>query len=211
MDTGAYGTEVHGDDDRLERYVLGRLAENEVVEVEEHLILCEACRDKLEEIGAFAPAMRQELQKPWAEEARFDWLSGLSRRLSGGLTGWLSRPGFAMAGAFAAIVLAFGIYWIGRSAGSAPVASLQLMAVRNEAQPTVEPARELDLTFADAPARGAPFQVEVVDASGGKVWSGSAEQNKVKVTRRLSPGDYFVRLYSASGQLLHEYEFRVKE
>jgi hypothetical protein len=32
----------------------------------------------------------------------------------------------------------------------------------------------------------------------------------VKVMQRLAPGDYFVRLYTASGRMLREYGFRVK-
>jgi hypothetical protein len=46
------------------------------------------------------------------------------------------------------------------------------------------------------------------------MWTGLAESGPsgvlVKVTKRLTNGDYFVRLYTASGQLLREYGFRVR-
>ena len=126
MDTGTHGTE-----DLLERYVLGRLPEADVVELEEHLFLCDQCRDKLEEFGAFAPALREELRKPAAEKAPFEWF------------GWLSRPGFGDSGGITAMVLALGIYWIGGTAGPAPVASLQLISMRGEAQPTGGPLANL--------------------------------------------------------------------
>jgi hypothetical protein len=46
------------------------------------------------------------------------------------------------------------------------------------------------------------------------VWSGLADGGEtglhVKAARRFGPGDYFVRLYSASGKVLREYGFRIR-
>jgi len=56
--------------------------------------------------------------------------------------------------------------------------------------------------------------VEVVNVMGTAAWSGLAESGsagvQVRVTQRLGPGDYFVRLYSASGRMLREYGFRIR-
>jgi hypothetical protein len=76
------------------------------------------------------------------------------------------------------------------------------------------PAREYDLTLADGPRDGGPFRVEVVYVTGIAAWSGFAESSpagvQVKVMHRLGPGDYFVRLYDASGRMLREYGFRIR-
>jgi len=190
---------LHESDDQLELYALDRLSELEAARVEDHVILCDVCRDRLEEVGTFAFAMRDALltQPAMADRERFGWLRS-----------WFAGPRLAMAGAFAAVLLAVGIYWMGGSSRMASVASLQLTAIRGSEVQAVAAARELDLTVTDAPAEGAPFRLEVVDSGGAGVWTGTGLEAKVKT--RLAPGDYFVRLYSAQGQLLHEYEFRVR-
>ena len=45
----------HGTEEQLERYVLGQLPESEIVPLEEHLLLCEVCREKLDEAGVLRP------------------------------------------------------------------------------------------------------------------------------------------------------------
>jgi anti-sigma factor RsiW len=45
-------------DDRLDLYALGRLPDVETTEVEEHLLLCETCRDRLSETDRFIAALR---------------------------------------------------------------------------------------------------------------------------------------------------------
>ena len=196
----------HESDDRLELYALGRLSDSEVEQIEEHLFLCDSCRDRMDNVGVFAVAIREELGTQPAPAAT----KGFNRDFLN--LNWM-QPRFAMAGVLAALVLATGIFWIGGDVRLAPAASLQLQAVRGEMK-SVGVARELDLTLTDAPRSGGPFRLEIVDASGGSVWTGNPELKAtglgVTVANRLSPGVYFARLYSASGQLVHEYGFRVQ-
>ncbi len=192
----------HETEERLELYALGRLAEQDIAQVEEHLFLCEACRDTLDSTADFALAMRNELkERPEpAKKKALEWLR------------W-PTPRFAMAGAFAIVLTAVGLYWIRPTIRVAPLTTLQLIALRGD-MPSIGTARELDLTVIDAPAKGGPFRLEVVDGSGSPVWNGAPSPSpkglEVKVRDRLSPGDYFVRLYGARGELLHEYGFRVR-
>jgi hypothetical protein len=194
-------TSLHASDERLELYALQRLSGWEVEGIEEHLLICQSCVRRLEEIGAFAHAMRAELEaRPApAESRRLNWF------------GWL-QPRFAITGALALALLALGIYRVGGGARLVPVASLELTSMRGE-MPTLGLAREIDLTFMDAPPAGGPFRAEVVDSSGTSVWSGTPQMGdkgpEARVHNRLSPGDYFVRLFSAKGQLLHEYGFHL--
>jgi len=186
----------HGTDDQLEQYALDLLPESHLPRLEEHLMICEVCREKLDQIADFALGMRAAP----VTAPPTDWF------------GWLRRPAFSMALAFAALILVVGIF-SNRGMKLVPAVSLQLNATRGEIPFTV-PAREFDLTLADGPREAGPFRVEVVDATGLSVWSGLAESSpagvQVKVMRRLAPGVYFVRLSAASGKLLSEYGFRIR-
>ena len=79
------------------------------------------------------------------------------------------------------------------------------------AMPSVVPARETDITLADAPP-DADLRIEIVDSAGGAVWSGALDSHshKIALARQIAPGNYFVRLYDQSGKLLHEYGFQVR-
>jgi hypothetical protein len=182
----------HGTDDQLEQYALGRLPDSDLALLEQHLTICAACRERLDGIGDFAFGMREALStkpEPWP-----DWF------------GWLRRPAVTMG--LAALLVVVGIFSSG-GMKFAPSASLQLTAMRGE-MPSTVPAREFELTLSDGPREGGPFRVEVVNATGTRVWSGLDVGQQFKLQQRLGPGDYFVRIYAASGKMLREYGFRVK-
>jgi hypothetical protein len=196
----------HASDDELELYALDRLPELEVDRVEDHLIVCDPCRDRLEHIGSFALTMRETLRRFPAHEERewfrFEWLSRLM------------QPRFAMAGAFAVMLaLLTGIYEA-RRPSLAAVASLQLTATRANLQ-EVPPAREFDLTLRDFPATGGPFRLELVDQAGTRLWAGHPESTpgelRAKIGLPLASGVFFLRLYGDADRLVHEYGFRVKQ
>ena len=195
------GLNFHGMDDRLELYALGRLGDTDLALLEEHLLICAACRERLNEIEDYAIAVRQALKTdPGVSPARINRFASLR---------W---PAFALAVAAVALIGALAVF-PGSRTRFAPAATLQLSAIRGE-MPVAAPAREFDLTLADAPREGGPFRVEVVSGAGKALWhgitAGDAAVAEVKVKRRLASGDYFVRLYSASGQVLREYGFRIR-
>lgn len=194
----------HESDERLELYALGRLPDSDVVETEEHLLMCDACRDRLDRNADVAIAFREALKfqpTPAAANSRAGWL------------GWL-RPQFALAGGFGVVLLAF-ILLRGGNAPIANVASLQLTAMRGTESHSVRAAQELDLTFADATAGAGAPSVEVVDSRGGVVWQGPPEIEagvaRARIRKVLWPGDYFARFYDSPGHLVHEYAFGVKK
>jgi hypothetical protein len=202
------GNDFHGTDDQLELYARGRLPESDLPVLEEHLMICTPCREKLDEIADFALGMQEASSKA---------ASGMSavpqtRRSEWGLASFFRQPAFSMALAFAALLVVLGVFSNGRTQ-FAPSASLQLTATRGE-MPIAVAAREFDLTLSDGPREGGPFRVEVLNATGASVWSGLAESSpagvRFKLTQRLVQGDYFVRLYSVSGKVLREYGFRIR-
>jgi hypothetical protein len=193
----------HGTEDQLELYARGRLRESDLPALEDHLMICATCREKLDEIGDFALGMEEALGTAVVPQTRgFGW----------GLASLFRRPAFSMALAFVALIVVVGVFSNGRTQ-FAPSASLQLTAMRGE-MPSTIPAREFDLTLSDGPREGGPFRIEVLNAAGASVWSGLAESSpagvRFKVTQRLAQGDYFVRLYSVSGKTLREYGFRIR-
>ncbi len=193
----------HGTDDQLEQYVLGRMASAEVEILEEHLMACTACQEKLDGVADFTIGMREALETSPAPvvitSRKTDWFA------------WVRRPAFSMAIGFAALVLVVAIFSNGHTK-FAPSASLQLTAMRGE-MPFTLPARQFDLTLSDGPHQGGPFRIEVVNEMGVSMWRGLAQSSPagvhVNVEQKLSPGDYFVRIYSTDGKVLREYGFRV--
>jgi hypothetical protein len=191
----------HEIDEQLELYGLGRLTESRVAIVEQHLLVCEACQERLDDVETFARTMRQAIaDEPEVQvfEGWFEWL-----RFRG-----VRQPALAWAGGFAMLVFAAGLY-LHSDRNVVALASLQLTATRGDLQ-TATTARETDITLADAP--GLPsLRAEVVDDTGGRVWSGAFENgHRIKLVKQVAPGTYFVRLYDGAGKLLHEYGFHVR-
>ncbi len=84
---------VHGTDEQLELYALNQLPEPHLALLEEHLIVCGACREKLDAIGDFALGMRESSGTEPASD-----LGSFFRR----------RPAYSMAIAFAALLVVVG-------------------------------------------------------------------------------------------------------
>ena len=48
----------HIDDDTLERYVLDQLSEDKAAPIDEHLVTCQQCQDRLAQVNQRVQAMR---------------------------------------------------------------------------------------------------------------------------------------------------------
>jgi anti-sigma factor RsiW len=198
----------HGTEDQLEDYALGRLPDTQLALLEEHLLICETCLHRLEELDNLVHDLRG-LSKSTPARRPFpfrDWIQGIGLR---------AQPAFAPAfAALVIVVVGAGVFFATGRNRLAPMASLQLTATRGE-MATAPAARETDLTLLDAQLAGGPFLVELVNALGDRQWIAMANIApggvSVKVQRHLLPGNYFVRVYGPGHQILHEYGFRVRE
>jgi hypothetical protein len=195
------GPHFHGTTDQFELYALERLADSEFARLEEHLIVCATCRCRFDEVEAYATGMREAL----VTDAEKGPDSGVD------LLGWLRRPAVSMA--LGLIVLIAAISLVSRGpAKLAANAALDLPA-SSGTKAVAPPTRELDVTINDALRDSGPFRVEVVTPAGQTVWNGLAALGplgvEVKVQQRMTAGDYFLRVYSASGEKLREYGFRI--
>ncbi|MFY9728673.1 MAG: hypothetical protein WB579_01660 [Bryobacteraceae bacterium] len=199
-------TPHHVQEEELELYCLGGLAEVRCGRLEEHLLLCETCRDRLTETESFVAAMRQA-GRQWSGNHLAGPAAGIvaSRTWS---ERWLGHvtPVFVIA----ALLVVCAALWSGRrSSMPAPLPfALELTAVRGAAPGQAPAGRplllDLDLTGL---SDGQPFTGEVVDASGSQV--AEFPVGPPALLKALSPGSYFVRVNKSSGELLREYALTV--
>ncbi len=195
----------HGTSEQLELYVLGRLDPGDSDKLEEHLLVCETCQKQADQMRHFALGMREALlEEPvYQEKPATDWF------------GWLRQPSFAFATGFTLVFLiVLGVvYTRSGSRDLLPAAAIQLTAMRGE-KTGAPRAKQLDITLLDAPSGRDPYKVELVDATGHNMWTGSGQTSE-KGTRvsipvaSADPGDYFLRLYGQDGTLIHEYGLRI--
>jgi len=191
--------------EELELYCLGGLTEVRCARLEEHLLLCEICRDRLTETESYVAVMRQASRQWSAEQVEARAAAVIAIRP------WReSWPGRLAPMLVAALLVVCAAVWFGRhSRVPAPPFAIELTAVRGAA-PGPAPAGyplllELDLTGL---SEGRPFAGEVVDASGRRV--AEFPVGAPALLKALAPGGYFVRFYKSSGELLREYALTVK-
>jgi hypothetical protein len=191
----------HASEDDLELYAMGRLETGRVAEFEEHLYVCDSCRDKLETAERFIMAMQGAL------ETRVERQSHMAALL----TWWketFTVPRLATAGAVCAIALL-----VMAPLQDTPLTEVPLATYRSEnPRPAVAPA---DSAFTLKPdltgLPGDSFLLEVADANGRAIAESLVERGSAtRKTVRLSGGQYWVRVYSTERALLREYALTVK-
>lgn len=194
-------TGPHMDADQIERYSLAVLPAEELEEVEEHLLLCDSCRRRVQEVDGYVATMAAA-----AREVRHEERSVRSRFLR-----------FLLPAAAVLALLAGASVLTNRSGERVPAGApfaITLEATRGAPEHAVPVGRPLTLEFdlATLPA-AATYRIEVVDQSGSKLWSGTATSAGAQATshaRALDRGYYFVRLSLMSGELLREYGLTVR-
>lgn len=194
----------HTTDDQLEAYALRQLAisdQSEMDALEEHLIVCSNCRDRLDGVEAFTSGMN----------GAFRANSAITVSKQTRVSSWLQWPRISYALSLLTLILIISLF-SSKQPRLAPAAYLQLTAIRGE-MPSTPPARELDLTLLDPPAGGHVSHAIIVNSAGRPVWNGIAQRTaaglEVKEQPRLKRGYYFLRLYGASGEVVREYGFRI--
>jgi hypothetical protein len=188
----AQETEPHMDEDQAERYALGDITGGELARWDEHLLICEACRVRVQAADEWVHAVQAAASRLRREPKRANLF-----------TQWL-LPAFAAAAALAVVLL-----WVRVPGNDGPPVAVALAANRGPGGEAHAPAHEplalrLDLTGLDAPAS---YSLEIVDAFGRRVWGGALRGESAPP---LNSGVYFVRLHSPDGRLRREYALRVE-
>jgi len=208
------GINLHPEDGVLEDYLVGNLTETESGSLEEHLLVCDACRLRLDETDAYVASMRGAAEALRTRQRRAAQASQAAQ--ASHATRW--RPNwvwFRLAPAVAALALLAGVFvWQSGPSGvaGAPFA-VSLQATRGSSALPWAPADtslrvRLDLTgLPDFPS----YRLEMVSDSGAPVWRETVTAHNAMAESRMprtKAGAYFIRVYSPAGELLREFGIR---
>jgi len=202
---------AHPPEEDFEEYAFDRLPEDRCADFEEHLLLCGQCQYELARTDEYILLVKQAAAE-WhgvslgtAPRARTS-SAVVSRSLAAAILG---------AGVVTA-ALAFGIPHarLGREASSVELAAMRgggpSMARARAKAPIVVAIDATDMDDRHG------LRIQMVDAAGRPVWSGAASEpaagNRItaRIDARLAAGVYWIRLYSASGELLREFGLRTE-
>ena len=184
---------THASDEDIESYSLERLAEPKLSAIEEHLLTCAECQDRVRAEDAFAQAMRSALRDaaraPAAAAPRWSWFTR-SR--------W---PALAWAGSVASA----GLLLVSHGTRAPEWQDVRLHAARGVADNGRARADRLVRLRIDTTelARAASWHIEVVSAGGRPVWTADvpvAEHTVTAEPGRLAAGQYWVRLAAGPQQ-----------
>jgi hypothetical protein len=190
----------HTEDDQLDRYAMGVLPTEAAAEIEEHLLACAACRERLRQSDEFTLLFREAATLP--EARRRLWTAS-----------WTWR---AAAGAAAAATMVAVLFVATRRDGPALApAIVTLEALRGpEAPAEIQAGRPAILVFdIDAPARGS-YEARIFDRNGGEVLQPRTEVREGRLSvsvESLPAGSYWVRVYrTGNGDPITEYGLRAR-
>ena len=192
-------THGHVDAEDLEQYSMGTSSLKTKVFIEEHLLTCEDCQDRLRETDDYLLAMRTA-----SEQLRRDARAPKGRE-------WRIPAWFPVLAAACVILLVGATLRLVRSPG--PVVGVSLTALRSNGTGSSAPAgRELmlhpDLTGL---AEVSSYRLEIVDQTGHTVRQATFARGQNGVTvPGLNAGLYFVRVYLPAGELLREYGLEIR-
>ncbi len=193
----------HPEDDTLEQYCMGRLDEETIVPIEEHLLACVRCQEWVAGHEEFLVAARVAAREVRAEEK---YRREETARRKESRFRWFLSPAW-MTGAVAAAALVIAVPLLRTPPETQTV---QLSSFRGENNSGVAEAGhplQLKLDLRGIAAGSSCCLIEVADSSGKIVARGEAEAQGDTAdfsAPKLSAGQYWVRIKSKSGEALRE-------
>ena len=201
-------TKDHLTEEQIEKYAMGNLRGDECDQVEEHLLICATCQDVLGETDSFLTHIRVAGQrladKPQTNSAwtKITYLPALA-----------ARPLPAMAAGLCTLAIVLFIVAPQTNMPDLEPQRITLESLRgSNTDPVVAKADRSLLLLLDAsglPESATTFSVKIVNDGGkeelsgtGTIQSGKLSMN---VSKGLSAGSYFVRVYDSSEKLLREF------
>lgn len=199
----------------LEDFLHNRLSGTTRECVEEHLLFCQACLDRVEEEEQFASSFRNAARRIEDEDLK-EAYAGPKPGVWARLRAWLKKPyGAGLAFVSAAAILLVSVAPLLRNK---PVMELSLYAERGlaaSANSTAESGRPLKLNLDAAGLPGLTLKLELATLTNSVLLESqaSATGNTIHwdLGRGLEPGVYWVRVYQPLDKtLLREFALNVK-
>jgi hypothetical protein len=194
----------HAGTEALESYSVGGLPDEEL---EEHMLVCDDCRERLGETETYLQAMRSAAAQLRRAKHRRGWMLRIAM-----------APQPRWAAGFAAVALAIlaGTLW--RETRGVPTVPLEVtLETTRGPEGAQAPAGRpllLRLDVTDLPAFPS-YRVEVVNATGqpSAMLDASPRAGRLEapLSELLKSGVHFVRLYSPQQELLREYALNIKK
>jgi anti-sigma-K factor RskA len=218
-----YKFEHHPDEESFDLYAFGQLAESRTEVFEEHLLICQDCRTRLDATEQYLKTMARgslllrQQSRPSFQTQLAQWFDQ-ARNL-----GSFSISGTSWAAAALAVcaILFFSTASLRNHQPVLQPIAVSLLANRGAAQ-TV-PANHPLLLHLDArglaqDARGlaqnANLQIRLADASGNKVYEHTGipgDSVEFKIATPLQPGTYYVRILKPDSQeIAREFALEVR-
>lgn len=203
---------VHLLEETLESYAMRRLPEDECSPIEEHLLFCETCQDRLVDVDDYVLAIRFAAQRLLEEDRRKIVATPAPIKRSW----WLSTPVWATACALFFIGITVSV----RQYQPGTISQVDLgSSSRGQESGSVAHVRSGDIVRLNVDltqlTHSSSYRLEFVDLNGKQLWESTVAPLDNHVTGqvgRVSAGTYWVRLYAAAGdrKLLREYGIVVR-
>jgi len=208
---------AHVAEEQLEQYAMGSLPQSKEASLEEHILLCPECQDRLEEMDVYVRTMRVVMSRLNSQQSR-----DLDHS-PGSWFGLMRVPGLVLGATVAlSLILLFGFYTLRQPPKAmelAPVAVV-LEAVRGPGGAARSQAPRGQPLLLKADLAGLPPQglceLEVVNAEGLRLNRIQAKAIGTRLEGRidegLPAGQYWVRVFSPASAAapLREYALRVE-
>ncbi|HEX4770304.1 MAG TPA: hypothetical protein VH351_05700 [Bryobacteraceae bacterium] len=202
----------HPGEEVLERFVLHQSGEEELEVVETHILACDSCVARLENLEIDIAATKLALQEIKRKEALQSQVAA-ARRAS--WRSWFTMPRLSMAGGLAAIAL--GILIVPQFRTNDTAAEVNLYANRGQEVAQAPLAKPLHVVLNNLDLPDGSVVVKLLDDQGKEDWTAVAPVQKDQVALNLPKiqqrGEYHIQLYgtgSNTANELKEFAFEVK-
>jgi hypothetical protein len=204
----------HPTEEALERFLLHQSRDEELEVLETHILACESCVIRLEDLEVWLAATKLALNEILAQKS----VKATANERPSWRRSWFTIRNFSLAGTVAALVL--GIVIIPQKIRpTAPVSEVTLSAYRGMETSVVPERQRLHVRLKATDLAEGPVTASIVNSRGAEIWSATAlirhDEVEITVPPITEAGPHFLRLYAPSQgnpqrDLLREFVFQVE-
>ena len=204
----------HPTEEALERFLLHQSREEELEVLETHILACESCVIRLEDLEVRVAATKLALNEILAQKS----VKATAKERPSWRRSWFTIRNFSLAGTVAFLVL--GIVIVPQKIRrTAPVSEVTLSAYRGMETSVVPEGHRLHVRLKATDLAEGPVTASIVNSRGAEIWSATAfihhDEVEITVPPITEVGPHFLRLYAPNQgnpqrDLLREFLFQVE-